>query len=1052
MKKLKFQTRINLAFFLLFFTLLFGGYLLFRMNNLNQNMELFYNHPFAVTNSAGAFKSEISNINHWLDHFVNSLGENDKVIYNEIKKRDSIGFTELKTIQTLYLGKKSELDSLNQSYHDYSRFVNQVIQLRKNEDITSAKVLLEKFGLVKLQQVESHLDVILNFSKNKANELYKDTLVNSKKRIKYFWIGFCFLAIINLILSFYISRSITKPIKNFIFNLNSIYKKNEDLTSINKLSESEEETLDNTILEIKNSYDKLREFNTELEGKVLKTSDELQLSEHKFKMLFEKSADALLILENGLFVDCNQATIQMLNYTSKDEFLNVHPYILSPKMQPKEKDSYQEAQKNIEKALNDGSHRFEWIHKKATGELFPVEVLLTTIVNEPNKQIIYCVWRDITHRVETNLKLQSAKHEAEQNWDFLENIVNNIGDPVFVKDKESNYLIVNDAFCSMFKLSRKELLTKSEIKNIKTEENETYWRIDKQVLETGEESINEETMTLKGKAPLTIFTRKTRYIDKAGNKFIVGIIRDFTDRIKVESEIKSAKQRAEQSEEFLNNIINKIIDPVFVKDSESRMLIVNNAFCKLFDMQEEDILGKTLYDNVSTNEMNASLSIDKEVINTGKDSIIEETITIRGGETKNILTQKSRFIDEHGKIFLVGIITDISNLKKTEIELILAKEKAEESERLKSAFLANMSHEIRTPMNAILGFTSLLNDNKLDSVKRQKFMHLIDDAGKRLLSIISDIVDVSKINANQLSINYNTHNLNEIIDNLHLQFSLQIPSNQLELVTKKTLDDVNSFINTDRTRLMQVFSNLLENAIKYTEKGSITFGYEVTSKGIKFYVIDTGIGIDENGKKLIFERFSQINNNNLNAVKGIGLGLAIAKGIVELFGGTIWAESNQKQGTTINFEIPYLPVIPTEEEKNIFEPITSNLIPHKTKVLVVEDEFTNFVYIREVLKSFNLEIIHAENGKMAVELFEQHQDIDLVLMDIKMPIMDGYESTFKIRLISSTVPIIAITAYALAEDETRALKAGCNEYVAKPTSKKMLYEIIHKYLKVNDIK
>ncbi len=330
MKRLKFQTRINLAFFLLFFTLLFGGYLLFRMNNLNQNMEEFYNHPYVVSNAARELKSEVSSINHWLDHYVNFNTENYKLIYNDIKNRDSIGFIELQTINAQYLGTKAELDSLNNSYNDYSRFVNQLLELKKNEEGISAKVLLQKFGVVKMTHLLSQIDIILKFTKNKADELYFETLKNEEGRLKYFWVGFCFFAIINLILSFYISRSITKPIKNFIYNLNKIYKTNEDLSSINTLTGSEDEILEDTVNDIKIAYEKLREFNFELEHEVLKTSEELQFVEQKFKMLFEKSADALMLLENGVLVDCNESTVKMFNYTSKEKLINIHPADISP--------------------------------------------------------------------------------------------------------------------------------------------------------------------------------------------------------------------------------------------------------------------------------------------------------------------------------------------------------------------------------------------------------------------------------------------------------------------------------------------------------------------------------------------------------------------------------------------------------------------------------------------------------------------------------------------------------------------------------------------------
>jgi PAS domain S-box-containing protein len=1037
---------------MLFFTLLFGSFLLFRMNNLNQNIDKFYNHPYIVIKSIGDLKSEVSNINHWLDHYVHTSNENDIVIYKEIKKRDSLASINVKTIIKYSLNKKSNLENLDKSYADYSAFVNEALEFRKNKNFKSARELLRNVEEVKSNHLFLQINGISNFSNNKADELYVKTLKNSRERLKYFWIGFFVLFIINVFVSLYISKSITNPIKKFIVDLNNIYKKNEDLVDIDILTGSEDKILDQTISEIKDTYDKLREFNENLEQKVLLKSEELKVVEQKFKLLFEKSADALFLLENGVFVDCNESGVKLLGYTSKDEFLNVHPSAVSPKSQPNGNNSLDEELKNIQKALNEGSIRFKWVHKKYNGELFPAEVLLTTIVNEPDNYVIYCVVRDISLQEEADLKLKEAKQKAEESEEFLNNIINKMIDPVFVKDSQSRLIIVNDAFCKLFNLTENEILGKTLAGNVTPEEMETSLNIDKEVIISGNDSILEETITIRNGETKNILTRKSRFIDEYGKIFLVGIITDITSLKNTETALTKAKNEAEQSWSFLENIINNIGDPVFVKDEESKYVIVNDAFCKKFKISREELLESTEIKNIQKSENETYLKIDKQVLETGEEIINNETMTLKGEEPKNILTRKTRYVDSDGDKYIVGVITDITDLKNIEHELIKAKEKAEESEQLKSAFLANMSHEIRTPMNAILGFTSLLNDKKLDETKRYKFMRLIDDAGKRLLSIISDIVDVSKIDVNQLSINYNSYNLNEIIDSLCLQFSIQLPSNKIKLITNKGLDDNKSFIETDKTRLVQVLSNLIENALKFTEEGSVTFGYEVTSNLLKFHVKDTGIGINDHDKTLIFERFTQVNQNYLKATEGTGLGLAIAKGIIDSFGGTIWVEDNETQGTIINFEIPYLPAsIPLKKEKAFLKPINVNSSGYKYKVLVAEDELTNFIFIREVLKHYDVEILHAENGKIAVELFQEHKNIDLVFMDIKMPVMDGYDATLQIRDISSTVPIIAITAYAMAEDETRALKAGCNEYVSKPTSKWLLNNLIGKYLKIHEL-
>jgi len=917
MKKIGFQTRINIAFALLLFTWLFGGFTFYKMNDLNQQMDTFYKHPFVVLNAAGIVRERVSRINHWGHHYAYSNTQERIAFKNEIVYNDSLTLQAIQTIKTTYLGPQKDLDSLQASYDAYKTFIQGVLDLKNNEDSLAAVHLLELYEIKKMNHLLAQVETISSFSQKNANTLYLNTVKSGNERFNFFWMVIVFLVGLSLFLAYALSRSIITPINRFIKEIKDIYRGDNAAESQNLLKASEEKILSITANELKDNYQKLSSFNALLEAKVKARTKALKQSEEKFKSLFEKSKDALFIIKNEVFIDCNEAAITLLGFASKEAFLNKHPSEISPKTQPNGRDSYDFAQEKIVESLKQGSQRFEWIHKKANGQEFPAEVLLTAIVNELNSPAIFCVIRDITQR-------------------------------------------------KMF-----------------------------------------------------------------------------------ESALLSAKENAEHSEEFLNNIINKIIDPVFVKDDKSRLLVVNDAFCKMFDTTAEAILGKTMAEDVSEKERDLFLKVDKRVIETGEDSISEETLTLRNKPTFTILTRKSRFVDEHGKKFIIGIITDISSLKKTEIELLKAKEKAEESERLKSAFLANMSHEIRTPMNAILGFSNLLEDKKLDATKRSKFIKLINDSGNRLLHIISDIIDVSKINANQLDVQLKPCNLNEIINNLYYQFSIQIKNKALTLDTFKALDDDESHINTDGLRLFQVLSNLIENALKFTQKGLVRFGYTIESDMVQFFIEDSGIGIEEQSKDIIFERFHQGNNQSLKSGKGNGLGLAISKGIVELLGGTIWLEKTSEKGSTFMFTIPFTPV--KKNDSLIVEPHPPLKIrdkSHKT-ILIVEDEVTNFIYLREVLKVFDFKIIHVQNGLEAVEQFTKHKhDIDLVFMDIKMPIMDGYEATINIRKHNKTVPIIAITAYAMEEDENKAMKAGCNHYLSKPVSKQNLYDTILNYLAV----
>lgn len=378
-------------------------------------------------------------------------------------------------------------------------------------------------------------------------------------------------------------------------------------------------------------------------------------------------------------------------------------------------------------------------------------------------------------------------------------------------------------------------------------------------------------------------------------------------------------------------------------------------------------------------------------------------------------------------------------------ELKVAKEKAEESDQLKSAFLANMSHEIRTPLNSILGFSEFLENDDLPKEKKRTYLDMIQSGGERLLTIISDIVDISKIDARQLKLEMGNHNLNSLINKLYNQFAIDPKSSNIKLFTTTDLPNEESCIQTDETRLYQILSNLIENALKYTPDGQIEFGYTLQNNQLLFHVIDTGIGISPCHHKIIFERFRQTDKAYTDAISGTGLGLSIAKGLVELFGGKIWVESIPGKGAQFYFKIPYLPASnccvkngkETHDSKTVFE---------GTTVLVAEDEQSNYIYIRDLLTQYKYNVLHAQNGQEAVQIIRKNGNIDLVLMDIKMPVMNGLEATREIRKTNPSIPVIAQTAYAMADDKIRALEAGCNDYLAKPISIKILSDILQKHL------
>jgi PAS domain S-box-containing protein len=379
-------------------------------------------------------------------------------------------------------------------------------------------------------------------------------------------------------------------------------------------------------------------------------------------------------------------------------------------------------------------------------------------------------------------------------------------------------------------------------------------------------------------------------------------------------------------------------------------------------------------------------------------------------------------------------------------DLIIARDKAEESDKLKSAFLANISHEIRTPMNAIMGFSDLLADQMLSKVKTEQYVQIINASCKQLLTVISDIIDISKIEADQLVIDTEMVNINFLLEDIYTIYKNLFLIKKIELVydAKPEFDDIK--IETDLNRVKQVLCNLLNNAIKFTQQGEVKFGFDLKENFIAIYVKDTGIGISIENQDIIFDRFRQVENSRTRLYGGNGLGLSISKALAEKLGGTLTFNSEFGKGSTFTFSIPYLnPANITENPEKSIEAGPSQNWADKT-ILIVEDEVFNHEYIEAILSITDVQMLHAWNGENAIEMVEHHADISLVLMDIKMPVINGYEAIRQIKKIRQELPVIAITAYALNHDKSQALEAGFDNYISKPIPKDTLIELVARYL------
>jgi PAS domain S-box-containing protein len=490
---------------------------------------------------------------------------------------------------------------------------------------------------------------------------------------------------------------------------------------------------------------------------------------------------------------------------------------------------------------------------------------------------------------------------------------------------------------------------------------------------------------------------------------------------------------------------------IILIDEKGAIIEVNSSFCETLGYSRKELISKNIRIFTSPEKQGV---IEKNIaeILSGK-TLKHEVINFKkDGTTCVIDLYETMIILPDGKQGILSVSNDISERKKVHLELISAKDKAEESDRLKSAFLANMSHELRTPLNAIIGFSGLMIDAGSDNETTSN-LKIILNSGQHLLSLVEEILDISMIETEQIKIKYEKVEISSIlydVKNIIEGEKLKEFKTGIELVLNFNPETSNKVILTDSRKIKQVLINLLKNSIKFTDEGFVEFGIAEIKKGdtdyFKFYVKDTGIGIDKKYHDVIFNIFRQIDDTHTRKYGGTGIGLSVAKKIVEMLGGEIWVESEQEKGSTFYFTIPVL----SENKQTEIQTSDSVIITEKRfdgkTVLIAEDEVPSFKFLNLVLTKMNIRVLWAKNGIEVVDLCKTDPSINLILMDIKMPLLNGYEATRQIKRIRPELPVIAQTAYATISDKAESLNAGCDDYLSKPIQIGQLKDLLRKYL------
>jgi len=685
-------------------------------------------------------------------------------------------------------------------------------------------------------------------------------------------------------------------------------------------------------------------------------------------------------------------------------------------------------------------------------------------VRHENKEILYYVIsiEDITQR-----KLhEEAVALSEEKFSML---FNASPDTILLSRLSDGQIIeANESASKLFEYSRDEGIGKTSVVLNSWSNNADREKFIAQLVSNKVVSNFEfDIRTKSGNIRNVVVSAKIIFFKHT--ECILSVMHDIT-------EIKQIQEAIRISEDKFSKLFHSSPDAILLtRFSDRKITDVNESASILTEFPKSELLGETpintkfWYNESEMNEYNELFLKNKRVTN------FEATFRTKSGKIKYGLVSGELVLiqDEH---YILGIIKDITSRKQSEQEIKLkneefaalneeymlqneelagnvellgglisqleeAKEKAEESDKLKSSFLENVSHEIRTPMNGILGFTELLR-HETDNKRREDYIDTIHTCGNRLLYIINDIVEMSKIDSGIVVVQNSNVDLNVMLSNLYREIHVLLNKTKTIVLTPKP--PANTVVaNTDVTKLQQILVNLVSNAIKFTPKGSIDFGYNLNqdTSEIEFFVNDTGVGIDKIHHESIFKRFRQIDKNYANQ-DGSGLGLAISKAYVEMLGGRIWVESEPHKGSQFHFTIPLTKPINISNMNSLKEK-TKKISFENAVILVAEDEDINFYYLQLITKSANATILRATNGLEAVEICKNNPNIDIVLMDIKMPELNGYEAAKQIKQFRPNLPIIAQTAYGFPDDEKRALAIGCDAYIAKPIAKESLLKLMN---------
>lgn len=746
----------------------------------------------------------------------------------------------------------------------------------------------------------------------------------------------------------------------------------------------------------------------------------LRQSEARYKNLFESSPMGMILEDlDGTIISVNSVFCKEYGY-EPIELIGKNIRVLAS---PGNKEL---VRRNIEHIIRFGKLSSQIKATTKSGQEIDLELIETLVDLPDGRKGILSIGKNITSQVQA----EKARHESEIK---TKAIIHALPDNIFVLNDEC-------VFVEFFAQSEESLLIKPEAFL-----NQPADRVLppflaamtkealSQVLSTGKPVEYDYELFINNRSQH--FEARMVPLDQSHT---ITLVRNITEK-------KNSEKAIRQQNTFIATLLDSIPNPLFYMDKNSVYLGVNKAFTEFFGIKREEIIGNTMF-QWDIQNVAAKNHADDMLIFEGRETtqLRERTITMKDGSERNVLVSKSAFHGPDGEVEgLIGLLIDITERKKNEKELLAAKQKAEESDQLKTSFLHNLNHEIRTPLNAILGFSDLLFEEVPNDQKRE-FVQIINSNAEQLLRIIDDVLIVSRMDAERMGIEEQRFGITQFLNDLKLTFANACADKRLS-ISLEIKDNEKAEILTDRAKLRQALSGLLDNAVKYTQTGGITLSYNIVDKDIRISVSDTGIGIPPKDLNHIFERFFRGEKPQQLAIRGNGLGLSIVDGLVKLLKGSIEVQSTPGMGSVFTIVLPGIVVENQSETKTETSNQPQSEIPPQFNFLIAEDEDDNFEYLRMLLAGHALVIDRARNGAEVIELLEQ-KTYDLVLMDIKMPVMDGLEATKIVRNKYPKLPIVVQTAYSQPDELRMIMEAGATDVLIKPINKEVFYQVIQRLL------